>query len=689
MIEASESTSAKEARRDPRTRVLEALRESPAVVFALLLVGVILWWGASEGGFLPTTWYAGGLLLLALLVTAAVALARPRPPRACVVAIGLLVAFAAWSYLSILWADDQSSALDGANLTLVYTISFVLMALWPMRAEAAKLVLGAFALGVIAIGLVELLRANAAAHPMDYFLEARFSEPVGYSNANTALWFSAFWPSVFLASRREVHPLLRGLFLGGGVLLTGLAILGQSRGWLLALVPCVVVFLVLVDGRGRLIAALGAVAVTMPFVAPSALDVNRRLEYRGNIAPLLSDAVGPILKASLVMLVVGVVIGFVDRAVDIGERRSRGIGRAVVAGFVVMVALAIGGYSVEKGSPVHRVSTAWSQFKQSDTSPGIGANRFATFQTYRYDAWRVAWLNFKRRPLTGVGVDNFGRDYRKRGRTGQEPRFPHSLEMRLLSETGLVGTALLLGSWGAALWLVLAGMRRGRIAESAVAGTAVTVFAYWVAHGSVDWFWEMPVTGLIGFAMLGLAVAVATRGRGSPPAPSEGERGPRGRVAPVAGAAVAVLALLALGLPYLSARETSRAADVWQVNLDAALTRLDRAESLNPLSTTPALSAGTFALRSGRLDRAETELRSALDRDPRDQYALLNLGAIVSVRQSPRAAVPILARARHESPHDELTAGALRRAASGRSVEPRRLNRRIFENGRLRLGLQR
>jgi Flp pilus assembly protein TadD len=114
------------------------------------------------------------------------------------------------------------------------------------------------------------------------------------------------------------------------------------------------------------------------------------------------------------------------------------------------------------------------------------------------------------------------------------------------------------------------------------------------------------------------------------------------------------------------------------------LRRLERAEDLNPLAARPALTAGTIALRVGRLDTARREFAEALEREPRNAYALLELGAIASVEGNRRAAVQLVERAGALSPRDEDIQLALRRLRDGRRVAPDTLNRRIRERARAR-----
>src|SRR3954464_4334477 len=171
-----------------RTRAAGIIEQNPGLVPTGATLAVLLWFAADEGGFRPTTYLPAALLLLALLFVCLIALPRPRPSRAALAAVLLFAGYAAWSLLSIAWAGQPELAWEGGNRTLLYALILALCTLWPMRGEAAVALLGAYGLVIAGIAVVELLRASAGSEAIQYFSEARFQEPVGYANANVALW---------------------------------------------------------------------------------------------------------------------------------------------------------------------------------------------------------------------------------------------------------------------------------------------------------------------------------------------------------------------------------------------------------------------------------------------------------------------------------------------------------------------
>ena len=71
-----------------------------------------------------------------------------------------------------------------------------------------------------------------------------------------------------------------------------------------------------------------------------------------------------------------------------------------------------------------------------------GSSHFTDVGSGRYDFWRVALDAFVAHPIGGLGQDNFDDYYVPRRRTDEEPSCTHSIELRLLAHTGLVGFAL-------------------------------------------------------------------------------------------------------------------------------------------------------------------------------------------------------------------------------------------------------
>jgi tetratricopeptide (TPR) repeat protein len=647
-----------------------ALAEGPAVLLAGLGLATILAITPADGGYRPGSLYAAALFELGLLVVALLALPRARRAvRPVRIACACLAGYAAWSYLSIAWADQKGDAWDGANRTALYALIFALFALWPLRGRVAAALIGAYA-GVIAVmGLVTLTELMAAADPSGHFIDGRFAEPIRYANADAALWSSAFFPCIVLASRRAAAPALRGLLVAAAVLLGGLALMGQSRGWLFALPVVFLVFAAVTPKRVRtsltLLLAAAGVALTIPAVVDVYDESGRAL------ARAVDSAGRAILLAAVAAGAVAFLTALPDRRVTVSREGGRRLAAALAAVALLAAFAGTAVYVAERGSPFSDIAHAWNQFKTKKTPHG-GASRLGRLGSNRYDFWRVAVREFGHAPIAGIGADNYQEAYLRHGKSAESPLYPHSVELRTLAQTGLVGALLLGAALVAACVAAGRAMRRRTGWGAAAAASGVGAFAYWLVHGSVDWLWEFPALGGAAFALVGIAAGLAPR-RTEPPAsfrrPLAG-----GPVAAAIVGAVGLLLVLSFGAPWLADRYSSQAARIWGARPARAFDRLDTAAGLNPLSPRPKLLAGAIALRLDRPRLAERYYREAVDRDPNGGSAYLELGAIVYASGRRPEGARLLARAAELQPRDEVTARVLRRARRGGRVDIEAMN---------------
>jgi tetratricopeptide (TPR) repeat protein len=700
-------------------RAIESLRRAPATPAALVAIALFVVWATSQAGYPLTHWAPGGLVVLALLALTALAL-RVRVaalPLAVKLALACLAAYTALSYLSILWAGVPGDAWEGANRTLLYLLVFALFATWRQHGTSAALLLCVWTLSLIGLAAYVLLHVESAsgASLQALFPGARLTYPSGYANANAAQWLMAFWPALLLVRTRELHWSLRGLLAGGAVLLAEVALLSQSRGSLYATPVVLVLVFVLLPQRTRTFAVLIPIAAGIAAAARPVLHVGNDLNAREEVVhATLHHAVTATLLASVAVAVVVAVAAAIEsraRLSPAAEVRTR---RAVGAiAIVVLVAVLAGGWAAA-GDPIARVRHGWNTFKGGYAANSSGGDRLTSgLGSNRYDFYRVALDEFKAHPLVGIGADNFQQAYLAKGHSEETPRYPHSVELRTLTQTGLLGALLMLLGLGAALVAAARGgvLRSARRADPLGAGVAVAAlggFAYWLVHGSFDWFWEFAGLGAPAFALLGLACALApARAQASAAPVGEGDAARatlaaggasdgsarRSRAAPAgrapiarrialgAGAAALLAAAASFALPWLGRLQLEHAAQIWPKAPRQAYAALEDSASLNPLSDEAYLDAGSIALRFGDLTRAERQFSLALGRVPDDAYATLELGAIASSRGDRAAALRLFQRTVRLDPRDRLARAALAAVRGGKRVGVDELNRAILVKG--------
>ncbi|MEJ7784786.1 MAG: O-antigen ligase family protein [Solirubrobacteraceae bacterium] len=634
------------------------------LIAAAPVLALLGWWAFAGGGYAPTVWYPGALALLGLMVvlTMSGALSLPRR-RPLAIALAALSAYTAWSYLSIIWAGSPGDAVEGSHRTLLYLLAFTTMALVRWTRAALMIAVGVW-IGIVTAAAVVTTLSLGGEGSLDLIIDARLSEPMGYMNADPALWTMAALPAIYLGSRRETPLIVRPLLIAAAALLIQLSVLSQSRGWLFTLPVVLGLAMLIVPGRLR------AAIFALPVAAAAAFSARDLLEpYDVGGSELLSEVAVPLREALAaaassawagagIALLAAALLVAVDRFAPV-PKRVRGAVRPLSA---IVLAVAVLGaaaatVTLTDGHPIERLQEGWADFKDFDNGNGPGTARFSELGSTRYDFWRVSTDLWREHPLLGVGQDNFAEDYVQRRQTSrEETRWAHSLQLRLLTHTGLVGLLLMLTA-GVAIALAAGVHQRGRAGRPA-AMLALLPGVYWLVHGSLDWLWEYPVLSTAAFALAGAAAGLGTRlsrYAGEPrPAPLTT------RTRALVGVPAALLAVTVAGwlaTAFLAERNLTLGRQGFSADRELGLDRFARARALNPFGAEAALLEGLAAARLGQPDRARLALREAITRSPNDWFAPFEL-ALMPGQPDARA---LLRRAQVLNPREPLIPLAMRR----------------------------
>jgi hypothetical protein len=632
---------------------------------ALVAVGLMLVWASHNGGFDASTWYWGALVLLATFVAVFVGVLRGhlRLSRASTIAVGLFAGYVAWSYLSMTWAQYPGIALEGSNRALLYLLIFTLLTALPWTKETILGAILLFAVGVGIIGTVVMVRLASGADVPSLFFSGRLVAPTGYINSTAALFTMDALVSIVLASRRRLAGPLRGLLIAFAAVSLQLATIVESRGWLFTLPLIALAAIMIVPDRLRV-----AGAAVIPVLA-ALIPVHRllRVYQNGPSDPLRELAIHagrPALALCVGAFVLGTLVAWADalyRGPGLGRPQRRALG--TVLALIGVAGVLAGGLAVSKGDPFHFISRQWHGFAHAEAV--YGTSHFTDVGSGRYDFWRVALHAFEHHPIGGLGQDNFGDYYLTLRRGGEEPSWTHSLELRLLAHTGIVGFLLFGGFLIAAIKAAARTRRRGDADVGLISAALLLPLVVWLIHGSLDWFWEVPALSGPALGFLGAAGGLGTA-LGLADAPARPRRLPRIPAPLSIATGVVVLACLTavLAFPYLSAHEVQVASRADAGNPSAALNDLRVAAKLNPLSSDPGRLAGAIALRNGRWTLALQQFRKSISAEPGGWFSWLGAGLAESALGEPEQAHRYFVEAKRINARQPAVQDALQRVFS-------------------------
>src|SRR5919108_80589 len=133
------------------------------------------------------------------------------------------------------------------------------------------------------------------------------------------------------------------------------------------------------------------------------------------------------------------------------------------------------------------------EFTAQPTNPSqtVGPGRLANVSsTSRWQWWKEAWHAFEEQPLRGTGAGTFELTHRLLRSNSIVVTEPHNVPLQFLSETGVLGFLLAIGSVAAAAVGVV-GTVRGLDGAERVAAVALGVLALaYLVHSILDFDWD-------------------------------------------------------------------------------------------------------------------------------------------------------------------------------------------------------
>lgn len=637
------------------------------------------------------------LIALGGLAIAGSVLLAPRRTRLWgSISVGLLLALAVLTALSLMWAANPADAYLEANRTFAYLAVFAggvaLAHAIPGRWGA---VVGAITLSAVAISAYAVLTkiAPGALNPDEIY--SRLSEPFGYWNGVGLMAALAVPGLLWLGTRRTGHQTLNALAYPALGLVVLTMLLSYSRGALLAAIAGAAFWLIAVKPLRLRAAALlvsgtagAALAAAWAFSQGPLSDDRVPLDLREQAGLQLALLVIVLL---VVLTLVGLATGFVAAARPPGPRLRRRIGTTLLV-CVALFPVAVGAGMVfsDKGLG-GSISSTWGSLTDPDASLPINdPSRLTAAGSVRALYWNQAIGVFNADPVVGVGAGGYA-TVRKRYREDEGAvRHAHGYVVQTLADLGVVGLAIslaLVGAWLASA-AAAAGFRRRRAdrtrdfsPERIGLLTLAAVALVFGAHSTIDWTWFVPANAVAGLLAAGWIV-----GRGPLSAPEArrahgrvGERLRAGfaeRSRALCALVVVLLALVAAWTTWQPLRSDALAQKALQTlesgDVDSARAQAKRAHDLNPLALDPLYKLARIEEEAGnRKVQARAALEQAVRLQPANPEPWIQLASFELRAKDPQAAVTASRRAVYLDPRSsrplgvflqarkQITAGAL------------------------------
>ena len=584
--------------------------------------------------------------------------------------VGLLLAFAALSGISIVWSVQPDHSWQDAGRLLAYSAVFAagvaLVRVAPARWPA---ILGGLALGAVVVCAYALATKVFPASLAPSNTYARLKEPYGYWNAVGLSAAMGVVCCLWLGARRTGHALLRALAYPAMGLLLLTLLLSYSRGALVALAVGLALWFATVPLRLRgatllIVGALGGGAVAAWDFSTQALSSEGvALAQRTTAGHRLGALIVAVLLA---LAVVGVAIGFRSSSHPPSLLARRRAGAALLATMALAVVAFAGALALSHRGLAGSVSHAVHDLTDPNAKPPPNTpGRLTAVASVRARYWKEGLQVFAAHPLVGAGAEGYATAHLRYETETLEVRHAHSFIVQTLADLGIAGLLValaLLVAWLAAAgrathpfnrrWRRAAGARPGALKGTGwrrlPAGTQrrytpervamlsmLSLVVVFGAHSLIDWTWYVP-----GDACVALLCAGWLAGRGPLTAGLDEE--PLADVRPVlAGArpsytrvaiatATVLAALLAAWSQWqpLRSEEASQEADAHLEAHDtrAALAAADTAVARDPLSIEALFTLASVQRVSGEDARARATLVRAVRLQPSNPQTWLALG---------------------------------------------------------------
>ena len=643
----------------------------------------------AGGGLPPVQQATSTEIVLTLGCAATIAAAVILMPRGRRVyglwPVGLLLAFAALSALSVVWSVQPDASWQNAGLMFAYSAVFgaavVLARAAPARWPA---VIGGVTLAAVVVCGYALLTKVFPSWLDAHDIYARLQAPYGYWNATGLTAAMGVIGCLWLGARRKGHALLSALAYPAIGLLLVTLMLAYSRGALAALLLGLALWFAVVPVRLRgaavlLVGALAAGLVVAWDFAQGALSSDSVALHTRVVA---GRQLGALLLAMLLALALaGLTIGFYTGRHEVSPRTRNNAGAVLLSILVLAVLAFVGALAVSHRGLTGSISHGFHTLTNTHAPvPAETPGRLTAIGSVRAIYWNEALKIFQDHPALGAGARSYGTASLRYRSEDLEANDAHGFVVQTLADLGLAGLAIVLallltwmaaagrvthpfnrrwtswrelkqGGWQNIGWRPVEdraelGERRAYSHERIGMLSMLCLVVVFGVHSTVDWTWFVP-----GDACVALVCAGWLAGRGPLTGATGADRSTAGRrwvtggaggspfdeIGPLladlrsvgVAAAVVIAALLAAWAqwqPQRSADASQEALSLSATNPRAALTAAQNAVDYDPVSAEALFTLSTIQQHAGQSALARATLVRAVHLQPSNPQTWKALG---------------------------------------------------------------
>jgi hypothetical protein len=651
---------------------------------AAIFCGITLYAG---GGLPPVQQATTTEIVLTLgcgAIIAAAVILTPRAWRAYGLwPVGLLLAFAALSALSVVWSVQPDASWQNAGLMFAYSAVFgaavVLARAAPARWPA---VIGGVTLAAVVVCGYALLTKVFPSWLDTHDIYARLQAPYGYWNATGLTAAMGVIGCIWLGARRRGHALLSALAYPAIGLLIVTLMLAYSRGALVALAVGLALWFAIVPLRLRGAAVLLAGAVAAGLVV--AWDFSQSALSSDSVAlharVVAGRQLGALLLAMVLLLALaGLAIGFYTGrrpggGVSIRARQNAG---ALLLSILVLAVIAfVGALAVSHRGLTGSISHGFDTLTNTHAPvPAETPGRLTAIGSVRAVYWNEALKIFQAHPALGAGARSYGTASLRYRTEDLDANDAHGFVVQTLADLGLVGLAIalaLLLTWIAAAgrathpfnrrwtsWRELTrngwqglgwrpvedrpelGEQRAYSPERVGMLSMLCLVVVFGVHSTVDWTWFVPGDACVALVcagwLAGRGPLTGTAGVGRSTASRRWVTGRAGgssfnEIGPLrlgVAAAVVIAALLAAWAQWQPQRSDGASQEALSLSATdprAALTAAQNAVDYDPVSAEALFTLSTIQQHAGQSALARATLVRAVHLQPSNPQTWKALG---------------------------------------------------------------